>query len=73
LAFEKLLKEVVKNGEIVIDNQSPQEIHGFLQSRAELLPDEHKRFISPHIYKTGITQKLMETRNNLANQIKNMI
>jgi nicotinate phosphoribosyltransferase len=63
---------VVKRGEILLKKQSPMDIYQFLKERAELLPDEHKRFISPHIYKTGITQKLMETRNKLAKQIKNL-
>ena len=72
LFFEKLLTEVVKEGEILLEKQTPIEIYQFLKERAELLPDEHKRFISPHIYKTGITQKLMETRNNLSKQIKNL-
>jgi nicotinate phosphoribosyltransferase len=72
LSFEILLSEVVKRGEILLKKQSPMDIYQFLKERAELLPDEHKRFISPHIYKTGITQKLMETRNKLAKQIKNL-
>lgn len=70
LQFENLLKEVVVAGKILIEKQTPMEIHKFLENRASLLPDEHKRFISPHIYKTGITQKLMETRNVLAKALK---
>lgn len=71
LVFEKLLQDVIKAGVIILKKQSPVEIHNTLQSRAELLPDEHKRFISPHIYKAGITKKLMHTRNTLSKQIKN--
>jgi nicotinate phosphoribosyltransferase len=73
LTFEKLLLEVVINGKIALEKQSPLEIHKILEGRAALLPDEHKRFISPHIYKAGITEKLMETRNKLSKQIKNLI
>ena len=73
LKFECLLREVVNSGEIMLEKQTPMEIHGFLEGRASLLPDEHKRFISPHIYKAGITQKLMETRNALSKQIKNTL
>jgi nicotinate phosphoribosyltransferase len=71
LSFEKLLQEVVIEGKIVLQKQTPMEIHKTLEKRASLLPDEHKRFISPHIYKAGITQKLMDTRNALSKQIKN--
>lgn len=71
LVFENLLQDVIKSGIIVLKKQSPLEIHNYLNDRAALLPDEHKRFISPHIYKTGITKKLMHTRNTLSKQIKN--
>ncbi len=73
LKHEKLLCEVVKNGEFRLEKQTPPEIHIYLQSRSALLPDEHKRFISPHIYKVGISKKLMETRNSLKTMlIKNI-
>ena len=73
LKFEKLLYTVVNSGKIEIEKQTPMKIHKFLEKRAAMLPDEHKRFISPHIYKTGITQQLMETRNILSKQIKNTL
>jgi nicotinate phosphoribosyltransferase len=71
--IECLLNEVLNSGKIVPEKHTPMEIHKFLESRASQLPDEHKRFISPHIYKVGITQKLMETRNALSKQIKNTL
>lgn len=70
LRFEKLLQTVVNSGKIKTEKQTPMKIHKFLEKRAAMLPDEHKRFISPHIYKAGITQQLMETRNILSKQIK---
>ena len=73
LPAEKLLVEVANGGKVFLEKQTPAEIHQYLETRAELLPDEHKRFISPHIYKTGISEKLMETRNKLSKQIKNLI
>lgn len=73
LKFESLMQEVVHSGNSLLEKQTPMEIHKYLESRASCFPDEHKRFISPHLYKTGITQKLMEIRNSLSNQIKNTI
>jgi nicotinate phosphoribosyltransferase len=70
LKKEPLIHTVIKNGEIISDTHSLEEIHQYLLTRASLLPDEHKRFISPHIYKVGISEKLMETRNTLAKQLK---
>jgi nicotinate phosphoribosyltransferase len=69
LKFEAILHEVVSAGVYIHQKQTLSEIHQYLVQRAALLPDEHKRFISPHIYKTGISEKLMETRNQLANQL----
>ena len=73
LKSEKLMHDVASGGQIILKKQSPQEIHQYLESRSALLPDEHKRFISPHIYKTGISEKLMETRNTISKQLKNIL
>lgn len=67
---EALLQPVVKNGEITFRKQSLPEIHAYLINRAAQLPNEHKRFISPHLYKVGISKKLMETRDTLTQKIK---
>lgn len=73
LTSEKLLNDVVTKGTVNHEKLAPMDIYKYLESRSELLPDEHKRFISPHIYKTGISGKLMETRNKLSKQIKNLL
>ncbi|MBW6534392.1 MAG: nicotinate phosphoribosyltransferase [Mariniphaga sp.] len=70
LQKEPLLQLVVKKGNIISEQKKADEIHQYLVKRAALLPEEHKRFISPHIYKVGISEKLMETRNTLAKQLK---
>lgn len=67
---EPLLQMTVKNGRIVAPEKTPAEIHQYLTERAALLPDEHKRFISPHIYKVGISQNLMTTRNTLTKRLE---
>lgn len=72
LKFEELHKTVVKNGKVILEKQSPSDIYNYLESRASLLPDEHKRFISPHLYKVGISQKLMTTRNTLKMELKKL-
>jgi nicotinate phosphoribosyltransferase len=70
LVKEPLLMPVVDNGKVVVEKQSLAEIHSYLIKRAALLPKEHFRFISPHIYKTGISEKLMDLRNTLKNQLQ---
>ena len=73
LKYEQILNPVIENGNPMIKKESPPEFHSYLLKRAELLPDEHKRFISPHLYKVGISLKLMETRNKLARELTNRI
>ena len=70
LRNEPLLLKVFEKGKILIEKIPPPELHIFLESRAAMLPEEHKRFISPHIYKVGISNKLLDTRNKLTKQVK---
>jgi nicotinate phosphoribosyltransferase len=72
LKHEILLNKAMEKGEIIIKKKSLASIHEYLMKRAKLLPLEHKRFISPHIYKVGISKKLMETRNALTKQLKTL-
>ena len=58
-------KLVFDNGNILAEALNPMEIHQYLLRRAEQLPDEHKRFIMPHIYKVGISPGVLELRNQL--------
>jgi nicotinate phosphoribosyltransferase len=67
---EPLLKPVIVKGKVVKGQQSLSEIHSYLIERAALLPREHYRFISPHIYKTGISEMLMNMRNKLKKQLQ---
>ncbi len=70
LIKEPLLHYVVKNGKVFSEREKPCEIHRYLVKRAEQLPEEHKRFISPHIYKVGISSDLLELRDGLAKRLK---
>ncbi len=71
LKHEALLHRVVNGGEIHFQQQSLFDIHKYVLERAALLPEEHKRFISPHIYKVGISEKLMNSRNSLKKELLN--
>ena len=71
--FESLLQPVVEQGKITLDKQFLPDIHSYLMKRAAQLPDEHKRFISPHLYKVGISNKLMKTRDTLTKKLKHKI
>ena len=62
---ENLIAKVMDKGDIKIKNYSVKEISEYVRERMELLPDEHKRFENPHIYKVGISEKLFELRDKL--------
>ncbi len=62
---EELYYVAMKNGEIINNPETPTEIHERLKKRLHLLPIEHQRFDFPHIYKVGISEKLLRTRDEL--------
>jgi nicotinate phosphoribosyltransferase len=65
LTKELLHQTVFEDGEITYSMPTPQESHQYLLKRAAKLPEEHKRFIMPHIYKVGISDHLLNLRNEL--------
>ncbi|MPQ46016.1 nicotinate phosphoribosyltransferase [Marinifilum sp. N1E240] len=71
--YEELTQLVMENGEILIEEQTPSEINQYLKKRFAQLPDEHKRFISPHIYKVGISRSLLDLRDNMLKDIRSKI
>lgn len=67
---EPLLHPVMQNGRITQEDRSLNEIASFSLDRLACLPQEHKRFQNPHIYKVGISGPLRDLRNELKNQHK---
>jgi nicotinate phosphoribosyltransferase len=70
---EVLTEKVMENGEILIESKTPLEINAYLRKRFAQLPDEHKRFISPHIYKVGCSESLLDVRDHLLMDIRSKI
>ncbi len=68
---EYLLHNVMRDGELTIDIPTPKESALYAQQRLSKLIPEHKRFDNPHIYKVGISKKLMDLRDNLTKKMKN--
>lgn len=67
---EEITKKVMEKGKIRVDPKSPESISVFSQSRLANLPEEHKRFMNPHIYKVGISKRLLDLREKLAGKGK---
>jgi len=71
LNYEPLLTKVYSDRKIKILKINPIDIFEYLKFRANKLPDEHKRFISPHIYKVGISKELLDLKIKLLGNYKN--
>lgn len=67
---EEIVAPVIINGAMVSELPEVKEIASFSKKRLELLHREFKRFDNPHIYKVGISTRLMETRDQLMNSFK---
>ena len=67
---QSLLQKVMSEGKRVMAQPSLNEIADYAQKRLSLLPAEYKRFENPHIYKVGISKKLLQMRDALRNQYK---
>jgi len=61
----------MKNGVQTVKLPSPAESAAYAKKRLERLNPEHKRFDNPHIYKVGISKKLMDLRDDLTQTMKN--
>lgn len=60
-----LLNNVMENGKSLLEDYKPDDIADFVRKRLQQLPDEHKRFNNPHIYKVGISEPLHQLRSDL--------
>ena len=67
---ERLLRKVMAKGKIIIGKKKIDEMAAFVQARLRQLPEEHKRFENPHIYKVGISKRLMDLRSMLVDDIR---
>lgn len=65
---EPLLHKMMENGRIIHGMPSLKEISAYCMNRLTKLPEEHKRFNNPHIYKVGLSARLRDLRNELKNQ-----
>ncbi|MDI6846023.1 MAG: nicotinate phosphoribosyltransferase [Candidatus Saccharicenans sp.] len=62
---EILLEKVMSGGQTLKAVTPVPEIAAYTRKRLAQLPPEHKRFEYPHVYKVGLSQKLLALRNEL--------
>lgn len=66
-----LLVQIFKDGQLVYDEPSIEEIRKSCLEQVDMLWDEVKRFENPHTYYVDLSQKLWETRQQLLKENKN--
>lgn len=71
LTKESLLTQIFNNGKITMKVKSIKEISEYLDYRFTFLPEEHKRFEFPHIYKVGLSTQLKNLRDDLVKKMRN--
>ncbi|QEC69197.1 nicotinate phosphoribosyltransferase [Panacibacter ginsenosidivorans] len=67
---EPLLQKVMEKGKIISQSYSLKDIAGYAKRRLLLLPTEYKRFENPHLYKVGVSKKLLALRDQLKDDYK---
>ncbi len=65
-----LLNKIMENGSSLLESYEPKDVAAFVQKRMHQLPEEHKRFNNPHIYKVGISEPLHQLRSDLRKKYK---
>lgn len=67
---EALLEKVMENGVRLMPRQPLSEIALYSGLRLKNLPEEYKRFNFPHIYKVGLSTRLLNERDRLIHHHK---
>jgi nicotinate phosphoribosyltransferase len=67
---QPLLQKVMEHGKRTMPAPTLHDIAAYAQQRLHLLPIEYKRFDNPHIYKVGVSKKLLALRDQLRNAHK---
>ena len=70
LRHEEIMTRVVDNGEQTFEIPDIKEIVEYKKSRFKLLQPEYKRFDNPHIYKVGVSTRLLKLRDKIMKDLK---
>ena len=67
---EPLFRKVMEKGRTVMERKKTQQISAYASARLEQLPAEQKRFENPHVYRVGISRRLMDLRSEILDDIR---
>jgi len=65
-----LLHKKMEKGKRIGTERPVKEIASYTRERLSLLPPEHKRFEYPHVYKVGLSEKLLSLRHKLIEEYR---
>lgn len=68
--LEPLFEPVIEEGTFLVEPAPPKQSAAYAQKQLKKLNPEHKRFDYPHIYKVGISSRLMNLRNTITDELK---
>lgn len=68
--YEILSQKVIDQGKNIAPKYTIQDIKAFSMQRFECLAEGHKRFLSPHLYKVGVSNKIIAIRDKMIHQLK---
>jgi len=71
--FEDLFIRHMAEGRNTSPAENPFELREKVRHRLEQLPEEHKRFDFPHIYRVGISDKLLQLRDTMVQKLQDYI
>lgn len=66
-------QQVIKNGEIIYENPSLQEMQDYASSRLDLLWDEYKRSLNPEEYPVDLSQKCWDNKMRNIQEVREVI
>jgi len=69
LKKEVIASRVFENGKVLVREKTVAETSDYRKYRVSQLSEEHKRFEFPHIYKVGLSDKLIKMRDRLVTDI----
>jgi nicotinate phosphoribosyltransferase len=67
---ESLLTKAMENGKTIGRSMLPQEASSYARERLASFSAEHKRFENPHIYKVGISPRLIDMRTKTFDELQ---
>ena len=62
--------DVIKNGKLVYDMPSLDEIKAYAKKELESFWDEYKRLDKPHLYKVDLSDELYELKTAMLDKIR---